>query len=167
MDSLGRISRNFSLLLIASAVIALGTAYTAQYVFGYEPCVLCLYQRVPYAVIGIVGIIALLWCAPEKMRWVALFATAVFLISAGISFYHVGVEQTWWISVAPCGGGAGDIASTQDLLAALQEKPAKSCGDIEWTLFGISMATYNVAVSLALAGAALWAWRQMRELTYA
>lgn len=167
MESLGRLSRSFSLLMIASAVIALGTAYTAQYVFGYEPCVLCLYQRVPYAIIGVIGIVALLWCAPEKMRFVALLACFVFLVSAGISFYHVGVEQTWWVSVAPCGGGAGDIASTQDLLAALQEKPAKSCGDIEWTLFGISMATYNVAFSLALAGAAFGTWRRMREFTYA
>lgn len=166
MESLGRISRSFSLLLIASAVIALGTAYTAQYVFGYEPCVLCLYQRVPYAIIGVIGIVALLWCAPEKMPWVAVIAGLLFLVSAGISFYHVGVEQTWWVPVTPCGGGADDIANTQDLLAALQEKPAKSCGDIEWTLFGISMATYNVGVSLALAGAALFTWRRMREFKY-
>ena len=167
MESLGRLSRSFSLLLIASAVIALGTAYTAQYVFGYEPCVLCLYQRVPYAIIGVIGIVTVYWCAPEKMHLVAVFACLVFLVSAGISFYHVVVEQTWWVSVAPCGGGAGDIASTQDLLAALQEKPAKSCGDIEWTLFGISMATYNVAVSLALAGTSFLGWRRMREFTYA
>ena len=166
MESLGRLSRSFSLLMIASAVIALGTAYTAQYVFGYEPCVLCLYQRVPYAIIGVIGIIALFWCAPEKMPLVTAFAGFVFLVSAGISLYHVGVEQTWWISVAPCGGGAGDIASTQDLLAALQQKPAKSCGDIEWTLFGVSMATYYVAVSLGLAGIAFGAWRRMREFTY-
>lgn len=166
MESLGRLSRMFSLLMIASAVIALGTAYTAQYVFGYEPCVLCLYQRVPYAIIGVIGFVALFWCAPQKMPWVALLACILFLVSAGISLYHVGVEQTWWVSVAPCGGGAGDIANTQDLMAALQEKPAKSCGDIEWTLFGISMATYNVVVSLILAGAAFGAWRRMREYTY-
>jgi len=166
MESLSRLSRSFSMLMIASAVIALGTAYTAQYVFGYEPCVLCLYQRVPYALIGVIGIITLFWCAPEKMPVITVFACLVFLVSAGISFYHVGVEQTWWISVAPCGGGAGEIASTQDLLAALQQKPAKSCGDIEWTLFGVSMATYNVAVSLALAGAAFGTWRRMKEFTY-
>ena len=165
MESLGRLSRTVSLVMIASAVIALGTAYIAQYAFGYEPCVLCLYQRVPYAIIGVIGIIGLFWCAPEKMHWVALFASAVFLVGAGIAFYHVGVEQAWWISVAPCGGGAGDIANTQDLLAALQEKPAKSCGDIDWTLFGISMATYNVAASLVLAGAAFGAWRRLTEFT--
>lgn len=167
MDSLGRLSRTFSLVMIASAVIALGTAYIAQYMFGHEPCVLCLYQRVPYFIIAAIGIIGLFWCSPEKMQYLALLAALVFLVGAGIAFYHVGVEQTWWTSVAPCGGGAGDIASTADLLAALQEKPAKSCGDIDWTLFGISMATYNVAVSLALAGAAIGAWRQMREFTAA
>lgn len=167
MDSLGRLSRMFSLVMVASAVIALGTAYIAQYFFGHEPCVLCLYQRVPYFIIFAIGIVGLYWCSPEKMQYLALLATLVFLVGAGIAFYHVGVEQTWWTSVAPCGGGAGDIASTDDLLAALQEKPAKSCGDIDWTLFGISMATYNVAASLALAGAAFGAWRQMKEFTSA
>ena len=41
--------------LVAVAVGALGFAYHAQIVLGLEPCNLCLYQRVPYAVIGLAG----------------------------------------------------------------------------------------------------------------
>jgi len=69
----------------------------------------------------------------------------------------------WWTSAAPCGASGAAVTSTEDLLAALQKKPEKSCGDIDWTLFGISMATYNVAVSFAFAVASLWAWRRMDE----
>jgi disulfide bond formation protein DsbB len=46
-------------------------------------------------------------------------------------------------------------------LAALQEKPEKSCGDIDWTLFGVSMATYNTVISALLAVLSIWAWRQL------
>ena len=134
-------------VLLAAAATALGTVYIAQYGFGYEPCVLCLYQRVPYAVIAALGLLA---------------AGLVFLAGAGIAFYHVGVEQTWWASVASCGAHGVPLTSTADLFQALQKKAEKSCGDIDWTLFGISMATYNVVVSLILAVAALAAFRRMR-----
>lgn len=163
MESLNRLSVTFSFSMIAAAVIALGTAYIAQYAFGYDPCVLCLYQRVPYAIIGVIGILTLFFIEPEKMHWVVLFSTIVLLIGAGIAFYHVGVEQKWWISIAPCGGGTGGISTTQDLLRDLQGKPPASCGDAEWTLFGVSMATYNVAVSLALAGTSFGTWHRMRK----
>jgi disulfide bond formation protein DsbB len=47
----------------------------------------------------------------------------------------------------------------------LQKKPVKSCGDIDWTLFGVSMATYNVAASLGFAAASLWVWRNLGRAT--
>ena len=122
--------------LLAAAAAALGTAYTAQLGFGYEPCVLCLYQRVPYAIIAALGVLAL---------------------------YHVGVEQTWWTSAAPCGASGSAVSNTEDFLAALQKKPEKSCGDIDWTLFGISMATYNAVISALLAVLSFLAWRQLTK----
>lgn len=163
MESLNRLSLTFSFAMIAAALIALGTAYTAQYMFGYDPCILCLYQRIPYAIIGVIGIATLFFIEPEKMHWVVLFTVFVLLASAGIAFYHVGVEQKWWISIAPCGGGTGEITTTDDLLRDLQGKPPASCSDAEWTLFGVSMATYNVSVSLALAGTAFSTWRNMKK----
>lgn len=149
-------------VLLAAAATALGTVYIAQYGFGYEPCVLCLYQRVPYAVIAALGLLALVLRDDDRLRWVMLAAGLVFLAGAGIAFYHVGVEQTWWASVASCGAHGVPLTSTADLFQALQKKAEKSCGDIDWTLFGISMATYNVVVSLILAVAALAAFRRMR-----
>jgi len=147
--------------LLIAALGPLGTAYTAEFGFGYEPCVLCLYQRIPYGVIIVLGIAAIFLTSVEARRWIALAAGLAFLTGAGIALYHVGVEQLWWTSAAPCGASGAAVTSTEDLLAALQKKPEKSCGDIDWTLFGISMATYNVAVSFAFAVASLWAWRRM------
>ncbi len=151
--------------LFAAAAVPLGTAYTAELGFGYEPCVLCLYQRVPYGLIMVLGFCALIMPSADRKRLVALIAAVVFAIGGGIALYHVGVEQHWWTSAAPCGSSGEVITSTQDLMAALQKKPVKSCGDIDWTLFGVSMATYNVAASLGFAAASLWVWRKLGRAT--
>jgi disulfide bond formation protein DsbB len=155
------LNRWLPLALLIAAIGPLGTAYTAELGFGYEPCVLCLYQRVPYGVIIVLGIAAMFLQGAEARRWIVLAAAATFLAGAGIAFYHVGVEQLWWASAAPCGSSGEAVTTTQDLFAALQKKPVKSCGDIDWTLFGISMATYNVGVSLFFAAASLWTWRRL------
>lgn len=150
-------------VLLAAATGALGTAYIAQFAFGYEPCVLCVYQRIPYAVIAAIGLASLFMGQVVWRRYAALAAALTFAVGAAIAFYHVGVEQLWWESAAPCGAGGVDVNTTQDFLEALQQKPEKSCGDIDWTLFGVSMATYNVVVSVLLAGASLLVWTHLRK----
>ncbi len=158
------IDRYLALALLIAAGGPLVTAYISQFGFGYEPCVLCIYQRIPYGVVIALGLLALFVKKPEIRQLIPLFAGLAFLTGAGIALYHVGVEQHWWESAAPCGAGGGlATTSTEDFLAALQKKPEKSCGDIDWTLFGISMATYNVGVSLALAIASLFAWRRLNN----
>ena len=147
--------------LLAVAAAALGTAYTAQLGFGYEPCVLCLYQRIPYAVIAVLGVSAIFMTQPDRQRLITALSALTLAVSAGIALYHVGVEQHWWTSAAPCGASGAAVSSTEDFLAALQEKPEKSCGDIDWTLFGVSMATYNTVISALLAVLSIWAWRQL------
>ena len=85
----------------------------------------------------------------------------VFLVGAGIAFYHVGVEQHWWASAASCGNNGGDVPKTIDELRQLlmQAKPAKACDEVDWTLFGLSMATYNVPFSLG----SLWGAKLIRR----
>lgn len=148
-------------LLLAAAAAALGTAYTAQWGFGYEPCVLCLYQRLPYAAIAALGLAAAVWRGAGAQRTIALLAGLTFLVSAAIAGYHVGVEQQWWASAASCGGDTSfKPLSTDDFMSQLRSKPEKSCGDIDWTLFGVSMATYNAVVSAVLAAAVFAGWRR-------
>ena len=153
--------RLIGLGLVAAAVAALGAAYGAQYLYHLEPCVLCLYQRIPYAVAGGFGILCLLRDRPAEARWIAVMAAAAFAVGAGIAFYHVGVEQHWWASAASCGGDISALGSTEALMQALQQKPAKACDETDWALFGLSMATYNVGVSAVLAALSVIAWRKI------
>ena len=150
--------------ILAVSVAALANAYTAEYAFGLEPCTLCLYQRVPYAIAGVLGLAALFF--PRVRYGAVAVAGVVFLVGAVLAFYHVGVEQHWWVSAAACGAaGGGEGPATVDELRQLlmQAKPVKACDEVDWTLFGLSMATYSVALSLALATASLWAADQLRR----
>lgn len=134
-------------ILAQASLCALGFAYYAQIVDQLEPCILCLYQRIPFAVVIVLGLVGMF--RPAYLRYLLPLAGLAFAIGAGIAIYHVGVEQHWWES--SCGGELTTGITTSDLLAGLQEKPAKSCDELEWALFGVSMATYNVAYSWALA----------------
>jgi disulfide bond formation protein DsbB len=140
-------SRYLPALLIISGAGPLAVAYYSEWFQGAEPCILCLYQRVPFALVILAGLFA--WYRPQFMAHIGLVAGALFASGMGIAFYHVGVEQHWWIS--SCGGELPEAVSAADFMKQLSEKPEKACDELDWTLFGISMATYNVAYSMGMA----------------
>ena len=153
------------LAIVGASVGALAVAYAAEVVLSLETCVLCLYQRVPYVLAGVLGLVALLVPRGRLRTAAAAAAGSAFLTGAGIAFYHVGVEQHWWASAASCGGDLGQGLNVQNLQQQLMEKPPKACDEVDWMLFGVSMATYNVAASLILGVASLWGAKQLRETT--
>lgn len=128
---------------------ALAAAFVAQYGFDLQPCILCLYQRVPYAVVMILGGAA--YFAPRAVArgLVALIGLA-FIVGAGIAAFHVGVEQHWWQGTAACTGDKLDTSSLEALRAQIMSTKVAQCDKVAWSLFGISMAGYNVAASLGM-----------------
>jgi disulfide bond formation protein DsbB len=155
-------------LVLAASIAVLGSALLSQYWGGLQPCVLCLYQRVPYwTAIGLslAALIALARGAGRLAGWLVAIAALAFLAGAGIAAFHVGVEQHWWTGTAEC-GASGPLAggSAADLRARLLAQPVVRCDEVAWSLFGISMAGFNVMVSLGLAlFAALGAGRLIRH----
>ena len=73
------------------------------------------------------------------------------MIGAGIAVFHVGVEQQWWPGTAECGGIDGANLSLEQLKAQILAAPVVRCDEVAWSLFGISMAGYNILLSLGLA----------------
>lgn len=148
-------------LCLVAALGALSTAWTSQYGFGLFPCELCLYQRLPY--IGVVvcaGLGLLFQIDIESRRLLSYLIGLLFLTTAGVAFFHVGVEQEWWqSSCAPTGPQA---FSFDDIRSALQKPGRPACNDIPFELFGISMAGYNFIAALGLGIASLWAAKQNR-----
>ena len=154
-------TRAVGLVLVASSG-ALGTALLSQYVGGLQPCVLCLYQRVPYVLIIILSVLALLLMivrgSPRSalMRGVLAVCAAIFLAGAGIAAFHVGVEQGWWAGTDACTSADLNSMTPAQLREHLLQAPIVRCDEVAWSLFGVSMAGYNFLASLALSGSSLW-----------
>ncbi|MEZ5902076.1 MAG: disulfide bond formation protein B [Alphaproteobacteria bacterium] len=127
----------------------------AQYVFGLEPCILCLIQRWPFAIVIALGLVGfLLSCKYTKaVAGVMALIGLTFLTNSVIAFYHSGVERHWWKSfLEGCAVPEmkGDMAQ---ILADIQSRTeAVRCDEIPWAdpLFHLSMANYNVVFCLGL-----------------
>ncbi len=145
--------------MLAASLLALTTAWIAQYGFGLFPCKLCLYQRLPYFGAAALSALSLMPVVdPASRKRAVQLGAALFMTTAGIAAFHVGVEQGWWkTSCAPTGVQA---LSFEDIQAALQRPGAPACNDVPFTLFGVSMAGYNMIAGLILAGLALWSARK-------
>jgi disulfide bond formation protein DsbB len=149
----------------AAIVVALGAmatilgAWFFEYALGYEPCPLCLQQRIPYyltiplAVIVAAGALAR-W--PRKFLIAGLMVIALaMLVGAGMGIYHSGVEWKWWAGPTACAGGLGELGSG-NLLERAQAARIVRCDEAAWRFLGLSLAGWNVLISLALAGIAAW-----------
>jgi disulfide bond formation protein DsbB len=152
--------------LTLASVAILGSALLSQYVGGLFPCVLCYYQRIPYAAAIGLGVYALTLRA--SLGRVGLVATvvllSVFLLgTAGIGLFHVGVEQHWWQGTAACGTRPLAGLTPAQIREILLNTPVVRCDEPAWTMFGISMAGYNFLAASVLAAIGFWAgWRQSR-----
>ena len=141
--------RRAALLIAIASFIVVGSAISSEIFGGLAPCVLCLYQRIPYALTIALGLAG--FAAPRLLVPLMLLAALTFLTGGGIAVYHVGVEQAWWTGTEACVGTQDKAASIDELRAQIMATPVIRCNDIQWSLFGISMAGYNVLTSLALA----------------
>ncbi len=141
-------------LVAITALVALATAWVAQYGFDLFPCELCLYQRLPYmGIVALAGLSTLPVVDPEARRLAAYIAALLFATTAGVAVFHVGVEQEWW--AAACAPTDAAAFSFDDIRSALQKPGQPACNDIPFTLFGISFAGYNILAGLILAGLSL------------
>ncbi|MEQ8708147.1 MAG: disulfide bond formation protein B [Rhodospirillales bacterium] len=144
------------IILAASSAIALGTAYGSQYLAGLNPCVLCLYQRIPHWLVLVAGLLAALPLTPAHLRRPALvFCGLALLAGAAIAGFHHGVEQKWWAGTDDC-SAVLNTGSFEDFRAQILNNPIVRCDEVPWSLFGLSMASYNFLASLLLSVVAFW-----------
>ena len=139
--------------IVAVSAFALAAALTSEVVLGLEPCILCIYQRIPFVVAIILGLTGLFLRKNDKVTaLITLLCGVAFLVNAGIAFYHTGVELHWWHSaVEGCTVNFGDD-TPQSVLENILSAPTARCDEIAWSdpLLGLSMANYNLVLCLGL-----------------
>ena len=156
----------------AAAIAAVGAvtilgAWFFQYGLGLKPCPLCLEQRYAYYFAIPLSVMVVLGDqvgASRKVLMAALVAIALGMLwNAGLGVYHAGVEWKFWAGPQECSGALDDLGSAGGLLNKLQSISVVRCDEAAWRFLGLSLAGYNVIISLVLAAIAAWAakmeWR--------
>jgi len=135
-------------IILFISIFALGSAYFIEYILGHQPCNLCLIERLPYFLAIIIIFLVISLNRFEKFTFISLgliFASATIL-----SLYHVGIEQGFFKESLVCvSNNEINILNKKDLLNEFK-KTTVSCKDVEFTLFGLSLTTINVIISLIL-----------------
>ena len=135
-----------SIFLIS--LISIISAFFIEYVLGHKPCNLCLIERIPY-VLSII-LITLNYISKKNEYFIILLLLIIFCFSLIISFYHFGIEQGFFEESTICGlKDASSILSKEEILKQLQTKSI-SCKDVTFRIFGFSLTTFNIIISLIL-----------------
>jgi disulfide bond formation protein DsbB len=149
-----------ALVVMAIAAATLAGAWFFQLVLDIRPCPLCLEQRYAYyLVMPLAALIAIAAGrdAPRRLLLAGLAIVAVAALgNAGLGAYHAGVEWGFWQGPTDCTGPVGNLGSAGDLLQRLDTVKVIRCDEVQWRFLGLSLAGYNVLISLLMAAIAAW-----------
>jgi disulfide bond formation protein DsbB len=130
------------------SAIALVSAFFIEYKLGHQPCNLCILERIPYLIAIILILLNYKFNHLEKLFLILL--TTVFFFATILSLYHLGIEQGFIQESMVCDLKNGsNLLSKEDILKQLQEKSV-SCKDVTFKIFGLSLTTYNILISLLI-----------------
>jgi len=141
------IRSRLNLILIIS-IFSIISAYFIEYVLGYQPCNLCLIERIPYALAII--LIFVNYTIKKDEKFLIVLLIIIFIFSFSISVYHFGIEQGFFKESTVCGvKNAAEILSKEEIIKQLSKKSV-SCKDVTFRIFGLSLTTINIILSLIL-----------------
>ena len=111
-----------------------------------RPASLCLWQRWPHAAAILAGGLFLI-TGTRILPWAGALAA---LTTAGFGVYHTGVERKFFEGPTSCTSDGVTGVSAEDLLNQIMAAPLVRCDEVAWSLMGLSMASWNAVLSLAL-----------------
>ena len=146
---MAKISKNLLIKLIfLISIVALASAFFIEYKLGHQPCNLCILERIPYMLA--ILLILLNYKFNHLEKYFLILLTIVFFIATILSLYHLGIEQGFIQESMVCDLKSGsNLLSKEDILKQLQEKNV-SCKDVTFKIFGLSLTTYNILISLLI-----------------
>lgn len=138
--------RPFAGFVFVASALVLAAALASQYWGGLAPCELCLKERWAWDAALVVAAVAF----AARLRFAPPLLAAIFAAGAALAFYHVGVEQHWFAGPSSCTAGSGGAQTVEELRRQILGTEPVLCDQVQWSLFGISLAGWNLIASLAM-----------------
>ena len=133
-------------LILLFNIFAIFAAYFLQYVLKHQPCNLCLIERIPYIISILVILICLFFKKFEKFS--LIFLSLLFFSAALIAIYHFGIEQGFIKESLVCDLNIQSNALSKEAILNQLKERSVSCKDVTFKIFGLSLATFNIFISL-------------------
>lgn len=132
--------RAIACTILLLGALPLAVAYGAQYGLGMAPCDLCYWERWPYRLAIVIGLLGLILPPPAR-RAVLWLGALAFLADVGVAGLHVGVEQKFWPSPLPACSAANIFkGNLSTLMANLPATPAKPCDAPNFLIPGLPLS---------------------------
>ena len=139
--------KNFYLIILFISLISIISALYIEYILQYEPCKLCIYQRLPYIAAIFISIVGFNYSTNDKILIITIM---VFVISTIISGYHFGIENNFIQEFSSCTNNSLDVSNKSKLLESLNKSMPVDCKDATFKILGISLAAINTILSILI-----------------
>ena len=138
--------KKFYIVVFTLSFFSLVAALYVEYILGFKPCILCIYQRIPYAIAILISLTAF-FIGNRNILLMILGLT--FLAGILLSSYHVSIEKGIIEPIFSCTGENIKVLDKEEILKSLNNIQP-DCKDVDFSIFGISLATLNFIISFVL-----------------
>ena len=139
--------KNFYLIIFFISLVSIVSALYIEYILQYQPCKLCIYQRLPYLAAIFVSFIGFNFFNNDK---IIIIIIMIFTISAIISGYHYGIENNLIQEISSCTNNSLDTLNKSKLLESLNKNMPADCKDATFKILGVSLAAINTILSILI-----------------
>ncbi|MDX1923724.1 MAG: disulfide bond formation protein B [Rickettsiaceae bacterium] len=155
------IVRIFFLCLLAFSLLTLSTAFFIDIVLGFDPCILCLYARIPYVIMIIISIAALSF-NKINAKYLLFAALLTSILALSLAIYHTGVELHLWESAMKCSSEVmlEENTSLEEFKKSLENAKIADCSKPAFTILGFSLAQINILINGIITILVLWVIRK-------
>ena len=138
--------KHYFLLIFLVSVFSLFSAIYIEFILDQKPCKLCIYQRIPYVFAIFISFLGI--SSKNKYTWLFLIFL-IFVLSSLISGYHFGIENNIFEEFSGCTNSNINLLDKSKILETLN-KNLPSCKEVNFKMFGLSLATINLFISLII-----------------
>ena len=138
--------KKFYIIIFTLSFFSLAAAFYIEYMLGFKPCILCVYQRIPYA---IALLISLTFFFVGNRNILLIILGLTFLAGILLSGYHVSIEKGFIDPIFSCTGENIKALEKEEILKSLNNIQP-DCKDVDFSIFGVSLATLNFIISFVL-----------------
>ena len=138
--------KRFYIIIFTISLLSLLIALYIEFFLGYPPCKLCIYQRIPYLIAIFITLLGISYS--KNLFWLYTLLL-VFFSSFLLSGYHFGIEQEVFSEFSGCTTNYLNIIDKNELLKILNSE-VNSCKNVDFKIFGLSLATINFLLSFII-----------------